>query len=99
MLDQGLMCGARWADLGPSGRSVGTDVTNEMLALTRSNAAAAGVQNVEFRNGYLEEMPLAGGSVDVVISNYVINVSGDEPAVIRETGGCCVRAGDLQSPT
>jgi SAM-dependent methyltransferase len=58
-------------------------MTDEMLELARRNAAAAGVENVEFLKGYIEEMPLADETVDVVISNCVINLSG-EPAVTRE---------------
>ena len=59
-------------------------MTDEMLALARANASAAGVENVEFVKGYLEAMPLLDASIDVVISNCVINLSGDKPAVIRE---------------
>jgi ubiquinone/menaquinone biosynthesis C-methylase UbiE len=59
-------------------------MTDEMLELARRNAADAGVENVEFRKGYIEQMPLADESVDVVISNCVINLSGDKRAVIRE---------------
>jgi arsenite methyltransferase len=59
-------------------------MTDEMLELARQNAAAAGVENVEFVKGYLEEMPLDDDSVDVVISNCVINLSGDKRRVIRE---------------
>jgi arsenite methyltransferase len=70
--------------VGPSGRAIGLDMTDEMLELARANAVDAGVENVEFVKGYLEEMPLAHGSVDVVISNCVINLSGDKPRVIRE---------------
>jgi arsenite methyltransferase len=70
--------------VGPSGRAIGLDMTDEMLELARANAAEAGVDNVEFLNGYLEDMPLPGESVDVVISNCVINLSGDKPRVIRE---------------
>jgi arsenite methyltransferase len=70
--------------VGPSGRAIGLDMTDEMLALARTNAAAAGVTNVEFVKGYLEDMPLADESVDVVISNCVINLSGDKPRVLRE---------------
>ena len=70
--------------VGPSGRAIGIDMTEEMLDLARSNAAAAGVQNVEFVKGYLEELPLPDGSVDVVISNCVINLSGDKPKVLAE---------------
>jgi len=70
--------------VGPSGRVIGLDMTDEMLALARRNAAEAGVQNVEFVKGYIEEMPLPDASVDVVISNCVINLSGDKARVIRE---------------
>ena len=59
-------------------------MTDEMLALARANAAEAGVENVEFVKGYIEEMPLADASVDVVISNCVINLAGDKPQVLRE---------------
>jgi len=59
-------------------------MTDEMLELARANAAEAGVENVEFVKGYLEELPLGDGSVDVVSSNCVINLSGDKPAVLRE---------------
>ncbi len=70
--------------VGPTGRAIGLDMTDEMLELARTNAAAAGVENVEFLKGYLEDMPLADATVDVVISNCVINLSGDKPRVIRE---------------
>jgi ubiquinone/menaquinone biosynthesis C-methylase UbiE len=59
-------------------------MTDEMLELARRNAAEAGVENVEFRKGYLEELPLEDSSVDVVISNCVINLSGDKPKVLQE---------------
>ena len=70
--------------VGPSGRAIGLDMTDEMLELARANAAAAGVDNVEFVKGYLEDMPLADASVDVVISNCVINLSGDKRKVLHE---------------
>jgi ubiquinone/menaquinone biosynthesis C-methylase UbiE len=70
--------------VGSSGRAIGLDMTDEMLELARANAAEAGIENVEFLKGYIEDMPLADGTVDVVISNCVINLSGDKPAVIRE---------------
>jgi SAM-dependent methyltransferase len=70
--------------VGPTGKAIGLDMTDEMLDLARHNAAQAGVENVEFLKGYLEEIPLADASVDVVISNCVINLSGDKPTVIRE---------------
>jgi arsenite methyltransferase len=68
----------------PTGNAIGLDMTDEMLELARANAAHAGVENVEFLKGYLEDMPLPDGSVDVVISNCVINLSGDKAQVIRE---------------
>jgi SAM-dependent methyltransferase len=70
--------------VGATGRAIGLDMTDEMLELARRNAADAGVTNVEFHKGYIEQIPLADGEVDVVISNCVINLSGDKPAVIRE---------------
>ena len=70
--------------VGPAGKAIGLDMTDEMLDLARTNAAEAGVANVEFLKGYLEDMPLPDGSVDVVISNCVINLSGDKPQVFRE---------------
>jgi SAM-dependent methyltransferase len=70
--------------VAPAGRAIGLDMTDEMLALARENAAAAGVENVEFVKGYLEEMPVGDESVDVVISNCVINLSADKPQVLRE---------------
>jgi arsenite methyltransferase len=71
--------------VAPSGRAIGLDMTDEMLELARANAADAGVENVEFIKGYLEEMPVAEATVDVVISNCVINLSGDKPKVIAES--------------
>jgi ubiquinone/menaquinone biosynthesis C-methylase UbiE len=70
--------------VGPTGRAIGLDMTDEMLELARANAAEAGVENVEFLKGYLEQLPLEDASVDVVISNCVINLSGDKPTVLRE---------------
>jgi SAM-dependent methyltransferase len=70
--------------VGRSGVAIGLDMTDEMLELARRNAAEAGVENVEFVKGYLEEMPLRDESVDVVISNCVINLSGDKPRVLAE---------------
>ena len=71
--------------VAPGGRAIGLDMTDEMLALARANAAAAGVENVEFLKGYLEEIPLPNEAVDVVISNCVINLAGDKHQVLRET--------------
>jgi SAM-dependent methyltransferase len=70
--------------VGPSGRAIGLDMTDEMLELARRNAAEAGAANAEFLKGYIEELPLPDASVDVVISNCVINLSADKPRVIRE---------------
>ena len=70
--------------VGPRGRAIGLDMTDEMLELARTNAREAGVENAEFHKGYIEELPLADGSVDVVISNCVLNLSGDKARVIRE---------------
>jgi len=70
--------------VGPLGRVIGVDMTPEMLALARKNAAKLGARNVEFRKGTIEELPLEDGSVDIVISNCVINLSPDKPKVFRE---------------
>jgi SAM-dependent methyltransferase len=70
--------------VGPTGKAIGLDMTDEMLALARANAAAAGASNVEFVKGHIEDIPLPDASVDVVISNCVINLSGDKPQVLRE---------------
>ncbi|MBN1530482.1 MAG: arsenite methyltransferase [Thermoleophilaceae bacterium] len=70
--------------VGPAGRAIGLDMTDEMLELARANAADAGVENAEFLKGYIEELPLEDDSVDVVISNCVINLSADKPRVLRE---------------
>ncbi len=70
--------------VGPSGFAYGVDMTDEMLALARANAAKAGAGNVEFRKGEIEALPLPDASVDVVISNCVINLSTDKPAVLAE---------------
>ena len=70
--------------VGPTGKAIGLDMTDEMLELARTNAAEAGIENVEFRKGYLEDMPVPDQSIDVVISNCVINLSGDKPQVLRE---------------
>jgi arsenite methyltransferase len=70
--------------VGPTGKAIGLDMTDEMLALARANAADAGVRNVEFIKGHIEAVPLPDASVDVIISNCVINLSGDKPQVLRE---------------
>ena len=70
--------------VGATGKAIGLDMTDEMLALARTNTAAAGVENVEFRQGYLEDIPLPDSSVDVVISNCVINLAADKRVVLAE---------------
>ena len=70
--------------VGPTGRAFGLDMTDEMLNLARANAAKAGATNVEFLRGRIEAIPLPDESVDVVISNCVINLSTDKPAVLAE---------------
>jgi arsenite methyltransferase len=70
--------------VGPTGKAYGVDMTDEMLELARKNQREAEVENVEFLKGTIEEVPLPDDSVDVVISNCVINLSGDKPAVFRE---------------
>jgi arsenite methyltransferase len=70
--------------VGDTGKAIGLDMTDEMLALARANAEQAGASNVEFVKGHIEEIPLPDASVDVVISNCVINLSGDKPQVLRE---------------
>ena len=70
--------------VGPSGRAIGVDMTDEMLTLARRNAAEAGAANVEFRKGTIESLPLEDASVDVVISNCVINLASDKAAVFAE---------------
>jgi SAM-dependent methyltransferase len=70
--------------VGPTGRAIGLDMTQEMLALARANAVAAGVTNAEFLEGYIEAIPLPDASVDVVISNCVINLAGDKQKVLSE---------------
>jgi arsenite methyltransferase len=70
--------------VGPTGFAYGVDMTDDMLALARANAAKAGATNVEFRKGEIEALPLPDAVVDVVISNCVINLSTDKPAVLAE---------------
>ena len=70
--------------VGPTGKSYGLDMTDEMLALARENRQRAGVENVEFLKGEIEHIPLPDNSVDVIISNCVINLSADKDRVLRE---------------
>lgn len=80
----GLDCFLAAKQVGESGQVIGVDMTLDMLNKARANAERLKVQNVEFREGYLEALPVAEGSVDVVISNCVINLSPDKPQVFRE---------------
>src|SRR5262245_39478445 len=77
-----LLSGRR---VGPTGKAYGLDMTDEMLELARRNAAEADASNVEFLRGHIEDIPLPDASVDVVISNCVINLSLDKPAVFAST--------------
>jgi ubiquinone/menaquinone biosynthesis C-methylase UbiE len=70
--------------VGPTGSAYGLDMTDEMLALAQQNARDAGVRNAHFLKGLIEQIPLPADSVDVVISNCVINLSTDKPAVLAE---------------
>ena len=70
--------------VGPTGKAYGLDMTDEMLALARENQTKSGATNVEFLKGTIEAIPLPANSVDVIISNCVINLSGDKDAVLRE---------------
>ncbi|WP_280381834.1 arsenite methyltransferase [Nocardia wallacei] len=81
--------------VGPTGRAFGLDMTDEMLALAGENAAAAGVGNVEFLKGTIESIPLPADSIDVVISNCVINLSVDKPAVFAEMARVLVSGGRI----
>jgi SAM-dependent methyltransferase len=73
-----------WRKVGPKGRVIGVDMTDDMLARARENAAKLGANNVEFRKGFIEKLPVEDSSVDLVISNCVINLSTDKPAVFAE---------------
>jgi SAM-dependent methyltransferase len=70
--------------VGPKGKAYGLDMTDEMLSLARENQRKAGIQNVEFLKGEIENIPLPDNTVDVIISNCVINLSGDKDRVLRE---------------
>ena len=70
--------------VGPTGRAIGLDMTDEMLELARANASEAGLANAEFVKGFIEDVPLPDASVDVVISNCVINLAGDKRKAIAE---------------
>jgi arsenite methyltransferase len=80
----GLDCFLSAKQVGETGHVIGVDMTPEMLERARASAVRMGIQNVEFREGYLESLPVEDNSVDVVISNCVINLSPDKPQVFRE---------------
>ena len=80
----GFDCFLAAAAVGETGRVIGVDMTPDMLAKARGNARKTGSTNVEFRLGEIEHLPVADGCVDVVISNCVVNLSPDKPAVLRE---------------
>ena len=80
----GFDCFLAATKVGPSGRVIGVDMTPEMLQKARANAQKSGAQNVEFRLGEIEHLPLADASVDVIISNCVINLAPDKNAVFRD---------------
>lgn len=73
-----------WQKVGPSGTVIGVDMTDDMLVRARENASQLGAGNVDFRKGHIENLPVEDNSVDFVISNCVINLSPDKPAVFRE---------------
>jgi arsenite methyltransferase len=81
--------------VGPAGKAYGLDMTDEMLALARRNATEAGARNVEFLRGYIEDIPLPAETVDVVISNCVINLSTDKPRVFGEMHRVLVAGGRI----
>ena len=80
----GLDCFLAAKNVGPKGRVIGLDMTPEMIKLARMNADKMGVKNVEFRQGEMEKMPIDSQSIDVIISNCVINLSPDKDAVFKE---------------
>jgi len=82
-----------WRKVGETGKVVGVDMTDDMLAKARENAAKLGAANVEFRKGQIERLPVDSDSVDLVISNCVINLSPDKPAVFREIARVLKRGG------
>ncbi|GAB4204699.1 MAG: arsenite methyltransferase [Sandaracinaceae bacterium] len=80
----GIDCFLAAARVGPTGRVIGVDMTPDMVAKARSNARAAGVDNVEFRLGEIEHLPVADATVDVILSNCVVNLSPDKMQVFRD---------------
>ncbi len=91
----GFDCFLAAAEVGATGRVIGVDMTADMLVKARRNAEKGGYANVEFRLGEIEHLPLADASVDVIISNCVINLSPDKPQVFREAFRVLKRGGRL----
>jgi arsenite methyltransferase len=81
----GIDCFMAWRQVGSSGHVIGVDMTPDMLSRANSNKEKLGAANVEFRQGQIEALPVESNSIDVVMSNCVINLSPDKPAVFRET--------------
>jgi len=91
----GIDCFLAARQVGPGGRVIGLDMTTDMIRLARRNAKKLGLTNVEFRWGEIEEMPVDDASVDVIISNCVINLSPDKPQVFREALRVLKAGGEL----
>jgi len=92
----GFDCFIASGQVGPEGRVVGVDMTEEMLGRSRATATAMGLHNVEFRQGVIEDLPIEDGSVDVVISNGVINLCADKRRVFGEVMRVLKPGGRLQ---
>jgi len=91
----GIDCFLAVDKVGETGRAIGVDMTPEMIERARENARREGIENVEFRLGEIEHLPVADASVDVIVSNCVINLSPDKPQVFREAYRTLKRGGRL----